>query len=116
MQPVVMGVGWQYITLMSALILILGAAVGKLYHEKLLYKKLFLNQKGINRFNYEYWFDFFTRNGILKETQGGPDGERIWVLLTDPIQSHRNEVSVAVFDWIDGLISYEWGDEDAHDE
>jgi hypothetical protein len=54
MQPVIMGVGWEYITLISALILILGLIAGMYYNEARTYKKLFLNQKAINNQNYEY--------------------------------------------------------------
>ncbi len=116
MSAVVMGVGWAYITLMSGLILILGIAAGRAYHEKQVYKKLFLNQKVINNQNYEYWLNFFSRHGMIKEVRQGEDGEKIWVILTDLLQEHKKEVTVAILDFMGCKILDDWGDENVHDE
>lgn len=112
----IMTVGWGYIIFMSTLILILGIAAGRGYQLQLTYKKLFLNQKAINNQNYEYWLNFFARHGILKEVQPGKDGERIWVILTDTLQEHKKEATIAILDFMGCKILDDWGDENVHDE
>lgn len=94
----------------SALILVIAVVAGRSYHEKLIYKRLFLNQKAINAYNYGYWLDFFTRYGALQEIKQGEKGERTWVILKDPIIFHRREAVYAVEKW----IAEGWGDEDVY--
>ena len=77
--------------------------------EASIYKKLYLNQKAINKGNYDYWLDFFTRYGALIEIQAGEEeGERRWILATDALIFHRREAVYAFEKWIRG----DWGDED----